>query len=308
MNAKKFDEMHEARMQFLHSASYAAFKVCPQLSAYYGNLFTEALGSQRAANYVYRTMCPHCGSLLVDGKSVKRVSVVKAPTQDAAAASSGKRRSSGKLVKNSGRRVVKVRLNDPNALDGRKNVTKEDRIESRRNIRNTVEYLCQLCGSRVVFDGSTQTQLRAAGLDGDSRKTALKMATLTLDAGAADCDNSASKAKGSNKAGLTNNVKSTQTATIAPSVATDSAPPVVRTTLESNAPSKPKMKTGTAAAAPAPLPPRATLPTVDTQQDKKRKRQKSNLLAVVAANKKKSETKANAENAAFSLSNFLSSL
>ncbi|KAJ2063713.1 hypothetical protein GGI17_001499 [Coemansia sp. S146] len=299
MNAKKFDEMHEARMQFLHSASYAAFKVCPQLSAYYGNMFTDALGGQRAANYVYRTMCPYCSSLLVDGRSVSRVSIVKTPAQATSAASPRKRRGDGKPSKDSGRRVVKVRLNDANALNGKRNLTKEDRIEARRNVRNTVEYLCQLCDSRVVFAGSTQTQLQAAGLDGDSRKTALKMATLTLDPAPADRGNSTPKAKANNKTEQCPNAKSAQTEKSVPDVA---KAPTVLAISGSNTTAKSKATSASA------LSSKETLSAADTQQDKKRKRQKSNLLAVVAANKKKSETKTSAENAAFSLSDFLSTL
>ncbi|KAJ2797917.1 hypothetical protein H4S07_005826 [Coemansia furcata] len=301
MNAKKFDEMHEARMQFLHSASYAAFKVCPQLSAYYGNMFTDALGGQRAANYVYRTMCPYCGSLLVDGRSVARVSIVKTPALTTPAAGSGKRRSSGKSGKGSGRRVVKVRLNDSSAQDGGKNPTKEDRIEARRNVRNTVEYVCQLCDSRVVFAGSTQTQLQAAGLDGDARKTALKMATLTLDAAPVDHGNNIPKTKASAKTEQGPNVKSAKTES---DVVMSSVLPAVLATSGSSNTTGAKSK----ATPVSTLSPKEALPAADTQQDKKRKRQKSNLLAVVAANKKKSETKANADNATFSLSNFLSSL
>ncbi|KAJ2015445.1 hypothetical protein GGI13_002154 [Coemansia sp. RSA 455] len=301
MNAKKFGEMHEARMQFLHSASYAAFKVCPQLSAYYGNMFTDALGGQRAANYVYRTMCPYCGSLLVDGRSVSRVSVVKTPAQATSAASPGKRRGGGKSGKDSGRRVVKVRLNDPHASGGKRNLTKEDRIEARRNVRNNVEYLCQLCDSRVVFAGSTNTQLQAAGLDGDSRKTALKMAMLTLDAAPVDRSNGAPKVK-ADKIEQCPNPKRAKAANSVPDVATASAPPAVLEISGSSITAKPK------AAVASKLLPKEAPPAADTQQDKKRKRQKSNLLAAVAANKKKSETKANAENAAFSLSDFLSTL
>ncbi|KAJ2747669.1 hypothetical protein GGI20_000318 [Coemansia sp. BCRC 34301] len=275
MNSRKFDELHEARIQFLHSASYAAFKVCPQLSAYYGNLFTGALGGQRAANYVYRTMCPYCGSLLVDGRSVARVSVVRLPKLPAPGTKHGKRGSSRKAKTPgdaAGRRVVKVRLNDSNAAESGRKQTKEDRTEARRNIRNTVEYLCQLCDSRVVFAGSTKTQLQAAGLDGDARKAMLKMADLTLDAAPDSCGSGLST------------VKAQKTVS-----ATAFAP------LDSIA-----VKSGLSGKEP--------LPAADTQQDKRRKRQKSNLLAAVAANKKKSEAKKDAENASFSLSDFLSNL
>ncbi|KAJ2118992.1 hypothetical protein IW147_006201 [Coemansia sp. RSA 720] len=55
----------------------------------------------------------------------------------------------------------------------------------------------------------------------------------------------------------------------------------------------------------------STKTTATIQADsatKKRKRNKSNLLATVAANKKKAEEKKNADNSAFSLNDFLSSL
>ncbi|KAJ2436857.1 hypothetical protein GGF42_008822 [Coemansia sp. RSA 2424] len=300
MNSKRFDDMHEARMQFLHSAAYAAFKVCPQLSAYYGNMFADALGGQRAANYVYRTMCPYCGSLLVDGRSVSRVSVVRSPTP---AARAGKRGGGGRAKTpggTAGRRVIKVHLTDSNATDSERSKTKGDRAEARRNVRNTVEYLCQLCDSRIVFAGSTKTQLQAAGLDVDTRKTALKMADLSLDATPAGHGSAALSAKASDKTEIRPKAKAMQTVKPAPATVAQAAfvPPDSAST---------KSKQSSGAGTPV-LVAKAPLPAADTQQDKKRKRQKSNLLAVVAANKKKSEAKKEAENSSFSLSDFLSNL
>ncbi|KAJ2910064.1 hypothetical protein GGI21_001248 [Coemansia aciculifera] len=288
--------MHEARMQFLHSASYAAFSICPQLSAYYGNMFTEALGGQRAANYVYRTMCPYCGSLLIDGRSVARVSVVRSPTS---AARSGKRSGGGKGAKalgdTAGRRVVKVRLNDSSNDNGKKTQTKDERVEAQRNIRNTVEYLCQLCDSRVVFAGSTKTQLQAAGLDSDARKTTRKLADLTLEAAPVGQSSAALSAKAETRpmSKAMNAVGYAQKPEVVPPNST-----AARARVSSSA----------ITPTPASVAKQPQQPPADTLQDKKRKRQKSNLLAVVAANKKKSEAKKEAEDASFSLSNFLSTL
>ncbi|KAJ2841991.1 hypothetical protein GGI22_007703, partial [Coemansia erecta] len=181
MAVRNLEEQQTARLKHLHTASRVAFKICPQLAAFYGNEFCSALGAQKVANSIVRYQCPYCGSPLVDGRSVSRVSVVrsKQPQKDpvaknCAAKPCGKKKSRtkrrqkqrSKSVNVRKRRVIKVCLNDNTGVH-QQNITTKERAEAQTNVKNTVEYICQLCDSRIVFPGASVSGLNAAGLSGD---------------------------------------------------------------------------------------------------------------------------------------------
>ncbi|KAJ2214789.1 hypothetical protein EV179_002737 [Coemansia sp. RSA 487] len=178
MSKRNLEEQQTARLGHLHTASRMAFRICPQLAAFYGNEFCTALGSQKVANTIVRYQCPYCGSPLVDGRSVSRVSVVR--SQRGASNSCGKKnkkiqpkkrsRKKSKTGNDCKRRVIKIWLSDT-ANAHQPKMTKEELADAQKNMKNTVEYICQLCDSRIVFPGTTVSGLDAAGLAGDLTTT-----------------------------------------------------------------------------------------------------------------------------------------
>ncbi|KAJ2400594.1 hypothetical protein GGI23_001939 [Coemansia sp. RSA 2559] len=313
MAVRNLEEQQTARLNHLHTASRVAFRICPQLAAFYGNEFCSALGAQKVANSIVRYQCPYCGSPLVDGRSVSRVSVVrsKQPQKDpvaknCAAKPCGKKKSRtrrrqkqwSKSVNVRKRRVIKVCLNDDTGAH-QQNITTEERAEAQTNVKNTVEYICQLCDSRIVFPGASVSGLNAAGLSGD-----LTTMQTGSSIGLGKDAHAPAKAKDS-------------VAPVSPSPII--SPRSVRIGMDVNAPNniKPTSKRATTT---IPIDNAAVTTTADSKmadskmadskmadaQTKKRKRYKSNLLATVAANKKKAEEKNN--NSSFDLNDFLSSL
>ncbi|KAJ1800910.1 hypothetical protein LPJ59_000726 [Coemansia sp. RSA 2399] len=306
MAVRNLEEQQTARLNHLHTASRVAFQICPQLAAFYGNEFCSALGAQKVANSIARYQCPYCGSPLVDGRSVSRVSVVrsKQPQRDpvaknCAAKPCGKnkvrlrRRQKQKSmsVDVRKRRVIKVWLSDT-AGARQPNMTIEERGEARMSVKNTVEYICQLCDSRIVFPGATTSGLNAAGLSGDLTTT-----QTSSSIGLSKDTHAPAKTK----------------YPVAP-VSPKTKPGSVRIGTEANSPNNNNLASKRATST-IPIHNAAVTTAADSKmadskmadaQTKKRKRYKSNLLATVAANKKKAEEKNN--NSSFDLNDFLSSL
>ncbi|KAJ2675967.1 hypothetical protein GGI25_003804 [Coemansia spiralis] len=181
MATRASEELHEARLNHLHTASRLAFRICPQLAAFYGNEFLTALGGQRATNTIARHQCTYCGSPLVDGRSISRVSVVRSTKRQPQRTSHGICKGTwgrqqtqpvankpGTVVDTSRRRVIKIRLNDASSATGHSKPTKEESARARQDQKNTIHYICELCDSRLVFPGSTKSGLQAAGLAGGS--------------------------------------------------------------------------------------------------------------------------------------------
>ncbi|KAJ2451123.1 hypothetical protein EV183_003807 [Coemansia sp. RSA 2336] len=152
------------RLEFLHSAAHAAFKVCPQLASFYGNEFLTGLGSQRTSNTIMRQLCFYCGSPLVDGLSVSRVKVVSN------SAKKPEKRRKGAVNK---LRTITMRSNDmlPTSSDKTLPATSL-RTKQLSEIKNTVYYSCGMCSTRIALPGSTRSGLQAAGLS--TTKVALK--------------------------------------------------------------------------------------------------------------------------------------
>ncbi|KAJ2714254.1 hypothetical protein H4R19_001823 [Coemansia spiralis] len=263
-------EPHTLRVGHLHTAAHVAFKICPQLAGYYGAEFLAALGDQRASNTILRQHCAHCGVPLVDGRTVARVSVTSGGVRatqrrGAARRSSSKRRGCG----SSAGRVVRIRPNEMHATDSGARPGKEERQAQLDDQKNTVEYTCAMCATRIVYPGATRTGLRAAGLDGRSGQPAAHPVPAVPSVPAATTALVAHSRPNQRAAG-----EAAAAAESQPSRGSDEAMPGIESSLAA----------------------------------KKRKRHKSNLLAVVAANKKKTEDKQSADSGAFNLSDFLSSL
>ncbi|KAJ1733307.1 hypothetical protein LPJ61_001626 [Coemansia biformis] len=271
------------RMSHLHTAAHAAFKICPQLASFYGGEFLAALGGQRMSNEVLRKLCIHCGALLVDGRTVARVSVVSS-------AQTRQRRRAGKVAGGSARRVVRARPNETRAVNNRAPPTRDERLAQLQDQRNTVEYMCSMCATRIVYPGSTRTGLRAAGLDTGARQAATP-APASAPAMVGTRLPVAHAVPGTR--GLADQVAETGAAAAPPGSAVRASHGVRQ---ESPLPSQGGRAVAAAEAA------------VPDLAAKKRKRHKSNLLAAVAANKKKVEDKRSAGSSAFNLSDFLSSL
>ncbi|KAJ2162142.1 hypothetical protein GGF46_000884 [Coemansia sp. RSA 552] len=148
------------RLNFLHSASHAAFKICPQLAAFYGGEFLTLLGDQRTSNTIQRQLCMHCGVPLADGRSVSRVSVV-----------TNSRRKRSKRAKQSGsagnsRRVIRIRPNSADTSADPWPTKQKDRLDQMRDRKNSVMYTCAMCTTRTIYPGATKSALRIAGLAG----------------------------------------------------------------------------------------------------------------------------------------------
>lgn len=168
--SSNIDKIHDERLQFLYEATHTAFKISPKLAAFYGSQFFAALGPQHVSDTIYQDLCTYCGSPLVDGCSVSRVRVVRSNNQ---AKKENKRR-----MKKAKKNIVKIRLG---GSTNKPPSTRKQRIEELKDRKNTIEYVCNLCQSRTVFDGSTRTQLRRAGLDKDSPNTVTaKLNTMNL--------------------------------------------------------------------------------------------------------------------------------
>ncbi|PIA16572.1 hypothetical protein COEREDRAFT_97432 [Coemansia reversa NRRL 1564] len=258
-------EQNDLRLNFLHSATHAAFKVCPQLAGFYGDIFLSALGTQRVSNSIQRQLCVYCGSPLVDGCSVSRVSVIKnTPKKKPRLAPRAARDkdSHGDLRL----KVVRIKPNDALSRADGSGLSHEQRLAQLRNQRNTVQYTCGMCRTRIVYPGATKSGLRAAGLDG-------KPGRLNIPDKAIKTTESVSELVGSASA-----------RDIAPSFTASAAQP-------SGGSGGPDCKTSAGNDGGAAI--------------KKRKRHKSNLLAAVAANRKKAEEKT-ASSSGFSLDDFLS--
>ncbi|KAJ1994405.1 hypothetical protein GGI26_001643 [Coemansia sp. RSA 1358] len=319
MATRASEELHEARLNHLHTASRLAFRICPQLAAFYGNEFLTALGGQRATNTIARHQCTYCGSPLVDGRSISRVSVVRSTKRQPQRTSHGICKGTwgrqqtqpvankpGTVVDTSRRRVIKIRLNDASSATGHSKPTKEESARARQDQKNTIHYICELCDSRLVFPGSTKSGLQAAGLAGGSDansglKNKSKGAALEPPKYLGP-----TKPERAIQSSTKQKVRSKPPANAeTPPTAATAAPATTATT----ATTKTTKTTKTAVAMNAAVAPSIISSNAkqDDAQSKKRKRHKSNLLATVAANKKKVEQKKN-EGASFSLSDFLSSL
>ncbi|KAJ2084213.1 hypothetical protein H4R24_000155 [Coemansia sp. RSA 988] len=260
-------EHNDLRLNFLHTATLAAFKICPQLAGFYGDTFLSALGTQRVSNPILRQLCIYCGSPLVDGCSVARVSVIKNVPKK-------KRRLASKVAQNkdnhagSQSHVVRIRPNDGSSGANGSGLSREQRLAQLRDQRNTVQYTCRMCRTRIVYPGATKSGLRAAGLDrGRGQKNMPGKANNTTDAGNGLAD-----------------------------------PASARATTLASATSATHSSDGSGG-----LNRKVSAATDGGVAAKKRKRNKSNLLAAVAANKKKAEEK-NTSSSAFSLDDFLSGL
>ncbi|KAJ2511851.1 hypothetical protein GGI11_004952 [Coemansia sp. RSA 2049] len=315
MVAKNLEEQQSAWLNHLHTASRMAFRICPQLAAFYGNEFSTALGSQKAANSVVRYQCPYCGSPLVDSRSVSRVSVVRTPQpQKGCLAKGGSEKLRGRAKKralrttkrkglNQGnsckRRVVKVLLSDITD-DHTSETTKAGRDGMQKNIKNTVEYICGLCDSRVVYPGATASGLDAAGLSGGAVKP-LRQPEITSSINS----NAALQIKGKH-------TEANSRGSVRPPPA-DLQSNAVSVQCKAARPNKPPASVPVKEASKVALAKKdvgITETVVDAAQTdsqiKKRKRYKSNLLATLAANKKRSEDQKN--NSSFNLGDFLSGL
>ncbi|KAJ2612369.1 hypothetical protein H4S08_002719 [Coemansia sp. RSA 1365] len=260
-------EQNDLRLNFLHSATHAAFKISPQLAGFYGDIFLSALGTQRVSNTIQRQLCVYCRSPLVDGCSVARVSVIKNMPKKKPRLASGDSRdknSHGDLRLN----VVRIRPNDASSRADGSGPSREQRLAQLRNQRNTVQYTCGMCRTRIVYPGATNSGLRAAGLDG-------KPGQLSIPGKANKTTESAGES-----------VNSSSAREIGPSFAASAAQ-------FSSGPGGPDRKT------PAGNDGSAVI--------KKRKRHKSNLLAAVAASRRKAEEKTSSSSG-FSLDDFLSGL
>ncbi|KAJ1771081.1 hypothetical protein IW140_002858 [Coemansia sp. RSA 1813] len=295
MSKRNLEEQQTARLGHLHTASRMAFRICPQLAAFYGNEFCTALGSQKVANTIVRYQCPYCGSPLVDGRSVSRVSVVR--SQRGASNSCGKKnkkiqpkkrsRKKSKTGNDCKRRVIKIWLSDT-ANAHQPKMTKEELADAQKNMKNTVEYICQLCDSRIVFPGTTVSGLDAAGLAGDLTTT-------------------------ETSSRINDGVAPAMTKEPIPPASPRISPGSIRIEAEattSNKHTPNATKTAVAKTIPKTTVAQSKTVTVDSRiadaQSKKRKRYKSNLLATVTANKKKADEKKN--NSSFNLNDFLSNL
>ncbi|KAJ2799621.1 hypothetical protein H4R20_004363 [Coemansia guatemalensis] len=259
---------NDLRLNFLHSATHAAFKICPQLAGFYGNAFQSALGTQRVSNSILRQLCVYCGSPLVDGCSVARVSVIKNVSKKMRRLAS---KTAQNKVSHNGLRphVVHLRPNN-DALSGAdgSGLSREQRLKQLRDQRNNVQYTCGMCRTRIVYPGTTKSGLRAAGLAGGSGQ--------------------------GNTSAEANNTTDTSISLVDPVSSRATAPSYpTSTTQPSSGSGGPDRKMSVA--------------NDGSAAAKKRKRHKSNLLAAVAANKKKVEEKS-ASSSAFSLDDFLSGL
>ncbi|KAJ2540704.1 hypothetical protein EV175_006208 [Coemansia sp. RSA 1933] len=303
MAMRNLEEQQTARLNHLHTASRMAFRICPQLAAFYGNQFCSALGPQKVANSITRYQCPYCGSPLVDGRSVARVSVV--PSQRLQKASDAREACGTKMAskrktraKNRSkripksdsdckRRVINVSLSDT-ANTGQPKLSKEERANAQKDVKNSVEYICRLCDSRIVFPGATVSGLDAAGLSDNLPAT-----------------NTDSSGVGRNKGERL----FAKTNVLASSPSPRTKPDVAHIEPHAIASNKHTPKTPTTPTTPLSVQKDAVTAAdskITDSQNKKRKRYKSNLLATVAANKKKAEDKKS--NSAFSLNDFLSNL
>ncbi|KAI9473195.1 hypothetical protein BX667DRAFT_516394 [Coemansia mojavensis] len=144
------------RLEFLHSAAHAVFKVCPQLASFYGNEFLTGLGSQRTSNTIMRQICFYCGSPFVDGVSVSRVKIV--PNS----AKKPKKKQKGAVNK---LRTINLRSNDTLPTNSDKTLPATSlRTKQSGETKNTVYYSCSMCSTRIALPGSTRSGLQAAGL------------------------------------------------------------------------------------------------------------------------------------------------
>ncbi|KAJ1891821.1 hypothetical protein LPJ66_006704 [Kickxella alabastrina] len=327
------ENIDNSRQNFMLNASRAAFNICPQLAAYFGNEFQTSSKDQHIGVNILRHMCQYCGVPLIDGRSVSRVSIVRTATRagkssttkmastvkvKAKTRSNSKRKRARQPIPATpiGRRVVNVGLNDT-LFAGKPKPTGEQRLAALRDQKNSIEYVCGLCDSRVVYPGATKSNLRAAGLDDESCRAAVKLETLSLNSpkvalpsakpveAAASLKDTASKKQ----------ADSTSTCIVSPGPqgAAINAPK----------PTALPVKSRGTPAAPLPSPAAVVVAAVALKavgkadkpaaasfdpQAMKRKRHKSNLMAAVAANKKKVEAKKAADSGAFSLNDFLSNL
>ncbi|KAJ1934575.1 hypothetical protein FBU59_005654 [Linderina macrospora] len=272
------EQAREVRLAYLHTASRAAFNICPQMAAYFGDQFHTALGPTRVPDMISRQMCPYCGSVLVDSQSVSRVNISKI--------NASQRNTKGRKRAGS---VFKVKLNASAHTISTK-MSKAERVKAIKDRRNCVVYACALCTSQIVFPGASTSQLAAAGLSNAQwkaemkRRKALSTTEPTPEAAAVK---------------LTTKVESAPK----PSPASANAPP--------NAPAKAPAKAPATMAA-SKNPKHNTIsstPSASESQSKKRKKnKKSGLLAMVAANQKKADQKSSNSAPAFSLTDFLSDL
>ncbi|KAJ2722962.1 hypothetical protein GGI07_002974 [Coemansia sp. Benny D115] len=263
------EEVFDPRLDFLLNASRAAFSICPQLSAYLGNQLQissvdhQTPTSKKAASAVRKHRRPKTAN----------------PPGD------------------SGRRVVKIGLGETLFI-GKPRPSAEVRVAAWRDQRNSVEYLCNMCQSKIVFPGATSSNLRAAGLDGkEPKQAALSLRALTITPPVhTNTVPVPTKAPISSTAGSSSRNSSSNNSNAAPNPA--NVTPAVQKT------AKQPLVSSKSGAAKAEKP---VTPAADVQATK-RKRHKSNLLAAVAANKKKAEAKRESEAGSFSLNDFLSSL
>ncbi|KAJ1642367.1 hypothetical protein J3B02_001741 [Coemansia erecta] len=288
------DENIRTRASFMLNASRAAFRICPQLAAYFGNQFLTAFEEGHAGIEILRQMCPYCGVPLVDGKSVSKVSVVKTAmpkkgSKNRVAKGRGSRKavidrvqilskafeSSHKLKQ----RVIKMQADDQLFSKTIATGTKAQ-METRANQRNSIRYECRLCNSQIVFGGASRTSLALAGLDRDPHKTVAKLASLSIDKESSE--------------------KKQPVEDLAKTV------PEQKTAAKGNENKQQRTidDTGSREA----VKDKKLLDLAADRQAAKRKKHKSKLLAAVTENKKKAEAKKAAESSAFSLSDFLTNL
>ncbi|KAI8324156.1 hypothetical protein GQ54DRAFT_77963, partial [Martensiomyces pterosporus] len=312
-----------ARLEHLHTASRMAFGICPQLAAYYGNELLVGLGDQRVSDAISRHTCLYCGSALVDGRSVSRVSIVRAAARSniapkvAPVKNSDKKRqgrvtkTAGKKQKSkpssnaqAGRRLVRVRLNAV-LPTGKTVMSREDHLAALKDQRNTVEYACGLCDSRIVYPGATNTQLRLAGLDVPDPSTRNPKHESAAAAALHKQDNVPEIKDSTNKQKDHKARHSSMAHSATPARQQTAAPMDHR----NKAIHSRSAATG-AAASPTNNPStRAQTPDgAANPSTKKKKSKKSNLLAMVAANNKKKTEEKNKKEGSLSLSSFLSSL
>ncbi|KAJ1936060.1 hypothetical protein GGF37_005757 [Kickxella alabastrina] len=327
------ENIDNSRQNFMLNASRAAFNICPQLAAYFGNEFQTSSKDQHIGVNILRHMCQYCGVPLIDGRSVSRVSIVRTATH-AGKSSTTKMASTAKVKAKTrsnskrkrarqpipatpiGRRVVNVGLNDT-LFAGKPKPTGEQRLAALRDQKNSVEYVCGLCDSRVVYPGATKSNLRAAGLDDEACRATVKLETLNLNSPKVALPSAKPVKDAASLKDIASKKQEYFTSTCIVSPGPQGA------TINAPKPTALPVKLQGTPAAPSPSPAAvvvtAVAPKAVGKADKptaaafdpqamKRKRHKSNLMAAVAANKKKVEAKKAADSGAFSLNNFLSNL
>ncbi|ORX67770.1 hypothetical protein DL89DRAFT_268983 [Linderina pennispora] len=264
------EQAREVRLAYLHTASRAAFSICPQMAAYFGNQFHTALGPTRVPDMISRQMCPYCGSVLVDAHSVSRVNISNA--------NSRRRNTKGGATAG---RIIKVKLNASAQTISAK-ATKEERARIAKDRRNCVSYMCAMCSSQIVFPGASTSQLEAAGLSNAQWRTEQRQRKLQTAAGTR---HAAEEPKPDTEVEPKPKPKPTY----------NPAPAKAPTTM----PTSKKQKHSASASTPS---------AIEPQSKKRKKNKKSGLLAMVAANQKKADQKASNSAPAFSLTDFLSDL